>query len=99
MSDEHSARKTARGGLRKIFRKKNLFVGESHPGHWLGERTFFNHMDKNISLLNKTNGSYLRKTRPTEFKSRIDFFKKEIKNLSPSFAEDSVGRQTAKYTD
>ncbi len=30
-----------------------------------------------------TAGSYLVKTRPTEFKSRISFYKKEIKNLPP----------------
>jgi len=37
MSDEQLARRTARGGLRKIFRKKNLFVDNSHLGHKLNE--------------------------------------------------------------
>ena len=40
MCDEQGVRSTARGGLRKIFRKKYLFVDKSSPAHTSTELTF-----------------------------------------------------------
>ncbi len=48
-------------------------------------KSFFHNIYPELILLAfvDTAGSYLKKTRPAEFKSRISFYKKEIKNLPP----------------
>jgi len=49
------------------------------------KKRFFHNIYPELILLAfaDTVGSYLVKTHPTEFKSRISFYKKEIKNLPP----------------
>ncbi len=68
------------GLIHKILRPENRNFQKELASF---KKSFFHHIYPELILLAfaDTAGSYLIKTHPQEFKSRISFYKKEIKNL------------------